>query len=186
MRLVIPVLVGLALILSGCPGSPEKDPGVQVGVLEGNVAQPATQYNLLSSFTTALPCAGQPLVWSIREESTGWNISIDGSISQAGVWISPSCGSAYLGQQIHIDAKCTATGQTATATIATIPEQVSGLVIAYAVVTNVGQAACLAPHPNAPYVTAGGSVAFYAQITTTCGQIVSPTPPSSWPAACSQ
>lgn len=156
---------------------------VAVNVLSGNLAKPATEYNLLASFTSALPCAGQPLDWSIREQGAGW-VAIDGSITQAGLWTSPGCGSIWLGQVLHVDAKCASTGQTATATIATVPEQVSGVQLAYAVVTNPGQAACLAANPLAPVIQAGGAVQFFARVVTTCGEVVTPTPPDSWPAVC--
>ena len=172
-----------ALLFAGCPG-PQQDNSLNVGVLNGNLATPDTSYNLLSAFTSALPCNGVALVWSIREQTASWVITTDGYITQAGVWSSPSCGSVWLGQQIHIDAKCVASGQTATAVVATVPEAVTGVQIGYAVVTNIGQPACLAFNPAAPVVQAGGSVQFYARVVTTCGEVVTPTPPASWPAAC--
>jgi len=176
------LLAGL-LLFTGCP-APQDTPDISVGILNGNIAKPDTSYSLLSAFTAALPCNGQALVWSIREQTIGWSISTDGSITQSGVWTSPACGSVWLGQQMHIDAVCVASGQTATAIVATVPEQVSGVQIAFAVVTNIGQASCLAANPASPTVQPGGTIQFYARVNTTCGSVVTPTPPATWPATC--
>jgi hypothetical protein len=179
------VMLVLTLVLAAaCNNNKPNDGDVDIDLLSGNVAIPATQYNLLSTFTAALPCAGQPLVWSIREQSVGWNATLDGIITQTGLWTSPACGSVWLGQILHVDAVCTATGQTASAAIATVAEQVSGVQIAYAVVTNPGKAACLAPNPITPPIQAGGSIQFYARVLTTCGEVITPTPPATWPAVC--
>ena len=202
---LLAALAGILLFI-GCPAP--KETSINVGVMNGNLAVPDTSYNLLSAFTDALPCNGVALNWSIREQSIGWVIATDGSITQGGVWTSPACGSVWLGQQMHIDAKCVASGQTATAVVATVPEQVSGVQIAYAVRTNVGQAACLFPstpdgrnfvaqnqlcpgatdacvNPNGCYCVQGGAtVNFYARVITTCGEVVTPTPPATWPAVC--
>jgi len=175
------VLAGILLFI-GCPAP--KETSINVGVMNGNLAVPDTSYNLLSAFTDALPCNGVALNWSIREQSIGWVIATDGSITQTGIWTSPGCGSVFLGQQIHIDAKCVASGLTATAIVATVPEQVSGVQIAYAVVTNIGQPACLAAFPTNPYVQPGGSIQFYARVVTSCGEIITPPAPATWPAVC--
>lgn len=195
------VLVGV-LGLAGCP-QPVDVSDVGVKPIGGNVAIPGTSYNFLTAFTAALPCAGSALVWSIREQSFGW-LPIDGNITQAGVWTSPGCGSAFLGQLIHVDAKCTATGQTASATIATVPETVSGVQIAYTVLMPTN---CLMPStpdgknfvaqgstcPNAPQactnaggcycILPSGTLSFYAKVTTTCGEVITPALPTPWPPA---
>jgi hypothetical protein len=176
------VLVGM-LIFTGCPG-PTQEAGINVGVLNGNVANPSMTYNLLSAFAAALPCAGAPLVWSIREQNVGWNPALDGNVTQDGAWTSPACGSAWLGQQMHIDAVCSSSNQRATAVVATVPEQVSGVQISFAVVTNVGQPACLAADPTNPSVKPGGTVQFYARVITTCGEVTNPQPPATWPTTC--
>ena len=183
MKRLVPAVLASLLFIVGCPQPAEVDPPVTVKPIGGNLATPSTQYNFLTAFTSALPCNGQALQWSIREQSIGW-LPVDGNITQAGVWTSPGCGSTWLGNILHVDAKCLATGQTATAVIATVPEQVSGVQIAYAVVTNIGQASCLAANPNAPIVQPGGQIQFYARVLTTCGEVVTPTPPASWPPAC--
>jgi hypothetical protein len=183
MNKILAALVVSLVFLTGCPGPVPSTEEVSVKPIGGNVAAPNTQYNFLSAFTTALPCSGVPLVWSIREQTTGW-LPIDGSITQNGIWTSPACGSTWLGQQLHVDATCVATGKTASALIVTVPEQVTGVQIAYAVVTNPGQAACLSPTPTNPSVNPGGTIQFYARVLTTCGEIVTPTPPATWPALC--
>jgi hypothetical protein len=168
------------LVLAGC--APAEPAPVTVNVLTGNVAKPATDYSLMAAFTAALPCAGQPLAWSIREQGIGWTAT-DGGITQGGVWTSPACGSVWLGQVLHIDASCPS-GQTATATIATVPEQLSGVQIAYAVRTAPAPA-CLFPDPaNLSGMPPGGTVQLYARVITSCGEVVTPEPPATWPAAC--
>jgi len=184
MNKVLAALIVSLAFLTGCPG-PVTPNDVNVTTLNGNVARPETTYSLLAAFTAALPCDGQPLVWSISEASVGvWTPAIDGSITQTGLWTSPACGSVWLGQQLHINAYCASTNQTATAIIATVPEQVTDVAIMYAVVTNLGQASCLAPNPLAPTVQPGGSIQFYARVLTTCGEVVTPTPPATWPTTC--
>lgn len=210
------LLAGL-LIFTGCPAPETTEPPVTVKPIGGNVASPGTQYNFLTAFTDALPCNGVALQWSIREQSVGWNVSLDGSITQAGVWTSPACGSIWLGNVLHVDAKCVVTGQTASATIATVPEHVSGVQIAYAVRNPAGSAcrypltpdgknlvangqfcpgattACgkLADGSNDPQnpsmcycVLAGETIQWYAKVVTTCGEVVTPAPPATWPATC--
>ena len=181
-RLVLTVLA-VMLFITGCPAPDNGQPPVDVKPIGGNLAVPSTEYNFLSAFTAALPCAGAALQWSIREQSIGW-LPVDGNITQNGTWMSPACGSVWMGQILHVDAKCVITGQTASAAIATIPEQVSGVTIAYAVVTNIGQVSCLAASPVAPIVQPGGSIQFYARVVTSCGEVVTPTPPASWPPTC--
>jgi hypothetical protein len=183
MKRIIPAVLVALLFITGCPAPETNEPPVDVKPVGGNVAVPGTQYNFLAAFTSALPCNGQALQWSIREQSIGW-LPVDGAITQNGIWTSPACGSVWLGQILHIDAKCVATGQTASAAIATVPEQVTGVQIAYAVVTNIGQAACLAPNAAAPNVQPGGQIQFYARVITSCGEVITPEPPATWPATC--
>lgn len=173
---------GLVLVslLAACEQS---KPSAELSVVVGNVVAPATQHSLLAAFTAALPCGSTALTWRIREQSIGWT-ALDGSITQDGLWVSPSCGSAWLGQVLHVEAACPATGQVAVATIATVPEQVAGVELAYAVIANPGAATCLAPNAASPTVQAGGAVQYYARVRTTCGEIVTPTPPSAWPPVC--
>lgn len=183
MKRFVPVVLASLLFVVGCPQPEQVDPPVTVKPIGGNVAIPGTQYNFLTAFTAALPCNGQPLVWSVRELQVG-ALPIDGGITQQGIWTSPGCGSTWLGQILHVDAQCVATGQTATAAIATVPEQVTGVQIAYAVVTNIGQASCLSSNPANPTVQPGGQIQFYARVLTSCGEVVTPTPPTTWPPTC--
>jgi len=222
MKRLIPAVLASLLFIVGCPQPVDNsEPPVTVKPIGGNVASPGTSYNFLSAFTDALPCNGVALQWSIREQGIGW-LAIDGNITQNGVWTSPACGSVWLGNILHIDAKCPATAttpqRTASAVIATVPEQVSGVQIAYAVRNPASAGACRYPlspdgknlvangqlcpgsaiacgkladgsndpqNPSMCYcILAGETIQWYAKVVTTCGEIITPTPPATWPSTC--
>jgi hypothetical protein len=162
------------LLFAACEGAP----AIEIKPLP--VAKPGQEVSFLTAFTAALPCNGQPLTFSIREQTAAWT-ALDGGITQGGVWTAPSCGSSWMGQTLHVDAKCPATGQTAFAAIATVPEIVTGVQMAYAV-RLLPLPVCLLADPTA--ITGVVQVQFYAKVVTSCGEVVTPTPPASWPAAC--
>jgi hypothetical protein len=168
-----------AVLFAACDGKP---PPTEIG--PPRVAAPGATVSFLAAFSSALPCAGQALTFSVREQTPAWVPAVDGGITADGVWTAPSCGSAWLGQTIHVDAKCEASGQSAFASIATVPEVVSGVQIAYAV-RLLPLPACLLPDPDlVSAMPPGTQIQFYAKVTTSCGDVVTPTPPATWPAAC--
>lgn len=179
---LLALLVGV-LIFTGCPAPETTEPPVTVKPIGGNVARPSTQYNFLSAFTDALPCNGVALQWSIREQGLGWDVNVDGSITQTGIWTSPACGSVWLGNILHVDAKCVATGQTASATIATVPEQVSGVQIANAVRNPGASTACTYPStPDGKNLVANGQLCPGATIA--CGKLANGTDDPQNPSMC--
>jgi hypothetical protein len=174
------VIVGLALLLSACaPPASAPDPVVPP-VVTGNVTGPGGSADLSSAFATALACDASQLTWSISE-NTAAAPTAAGSVTSAGVFTAPACGSPFIGSSVHVVA--TGCGKTATAAIS-ISDTFVSLAITAAEVTNPSAAACMAADPLNVTVRPGATVQFFVTFTFACHTAVSPALPSPLPGVC--
>lgn len=148
----------------------------------------------LNSLAVALSSAcgsGHEITWVYSPTNNqSYNPLIDGSVSAAGIFTAPSCGSSLLGSSVSIVGTCSnASGSVFAGTVSVKikEEQVSGQTIGFASVSDCGAALCSASDPSkiaANICTSGSSftVQFFSKITYTCGPVWSPSdPPANLP-----
>lgn len=178
MKRLMLLVLGL-LALTACPPATTSDSN-KVDVQPGsNSVVPGQSYDFNHAFAAALACDASTLVWSLQEPGTPPG---DGKIA-AGVFTAPSCGSVYVGTQMHIQAFCPANGKTGVAVVSVAQEQLQNLTLPW-VIRSPGTAnACVDSTP--PFeVDPGGELQFYAELVYTCQTITVPTPPNPLPPAC--
>jgi len=171
----------VCLVLSACQSSS----GGMV-FMPGNVASPGQQYALGSSFSDALQCPASALTWTIVENAPPNPPNAGGSLDAAGNFTAPACGSPFVGSTVHI----TATGCNRSATVAVaVVEDLQSVTLAAAIVTTtppgtIPPVTCLAVDPANPAVEAGRTIQFYARLSFSCHDAVTPTLPDTMPPPC--
>jgi hypothetical protein len=114
MRSPIAFLI-LVVLTTGCPKPADTPLPLDI---QAAVVYPDREYNFQMAYAQALNCDPATLVWSIPELGGAGTVnSIDGWITQAGVYHSPSCGSLYIGAFQHVSATCPATNQSGSAIV---------------------------------------------------------------------
>ena len=177
--------LALSVLFTACNGL---DPSGKTIQVTSNVVAPGSETPILAAMTAALGCGAPDLAWSIQESTTpGWNSSLDGSVTQQGMFTAPKCGSTWVGGYVlHINAYCATTGLTGVAAMTTAQEVLSSLAIAEAAVSVCGATICRSLTPTAislPLCTAGqpaSTVQFYSRLNFTCGPIYVPALPANY------
>ena len=179
------MLLGLALVTSGCAGAEASEPPIEA---DGAVVPIGKDRDLSSAFALILSCNKADIVFSIEEQTANpglWQ-SQDGSISPQGVFTTPRCGSRFLslGTALHVRADCTANGLSARMTVATPQEVLSALAIGFASMSECGENACKLDYPSgvqSPRLCATNEpstvITNYLEVTMTCGKSWYPSDP---------
>jgi len=185
-KLLLLALVGLT-VLTGCPSGTE--PAQTPTKVEAGTTIDLAQTSAF--LTVADACGVNAVAWTYSGTSTN---PADGSITQAGVFTAPVCGSTLIGTTVTITARCsTVPTAFATANIVVGSELVTAITFVAADVKLCGATACRAPNPVAivlpvcaPSPAPQTTIQFYAQISTTCGPAVafSPSAPPTGVPAC--
>lgn len=172
-------LLVAVLAVMGCGQEPshEYHPRLNLG---GNVATPYQEYDVVSAFSEALACAPDQITFRLQENTVA-NPTIAGTVTATGTYIAPGCSSPLIGTTVHLIGE--GCGRSGTAAIA-ISEDLSSVVIAYAVVDPGLPTACLAPVATSVTVLPGQTIQFYARLSFTCRVIYDPVLPASWPTNC--
>ena len=189
-KLLLLALVGLT-VLTGCPGPAPTENETPTTAKAGEVIMLGQTTSFLALATA---CSGAPISYTYSGTSAPEYLpSKDGSITSAGVFVAPVCGSSLLGSTVTITGACISgtIPHTAVASITVGSELVTAVTFVAADVNLCGAAVCRAAVPTSiktPVCAAGSptTIQYYVRIDATCGipaynpsdpALVSPTPP---------
>lgn len=190
------ILVVAALFATSCDGGKSTDttnPTITTGP-GGRVDLNTTA----AALSLASACSGGTVTWTYSATiQAGYDANRDGSVSPAGIFTPPICGSPLLNTTVTITGSCTSAGipHTGTIPIKIGDEIVNGVsIVAAQILPNTcGVTPCWVNTPNnvtVPVCTAGNqlSIQYYAQVGTTCASAFfspsQPPPPASQTPKC--